>query len=191
MYEYSIYLFIYFFAYSFFLAPKKLYDNRIYQLALVANNQLLVLLSGKERIIRIKLLQCLLERSEWTFDSEIVETKNATLFAVNPISLTLCVAVKNRLLIYKIHSNPRPYPYTLKHELNTTQNITYLDISTLKINNNEEKILWYGYSSTFIAQRLDQQCPSVTLLRDEDPTLKVLRERSIDILRVIPITSIF
>jgi hypothetical protein len=147
------------------------------------------LLSGKGRIIRIKSLKCLLAHSEWSFDSEILETKNATLFAIDSASLTLCVAIKNHILIYKIHLNPRPYPYTLKHELNAPQNISYLDISILKINNNEEQILWYGYSSTFIAQRIDQQCESVVLLRDEDPTLQVLRERSIDILRVIPITS--
>ena len=173
----------------FCLASTKLYDKKVYQLSLISNNQLLVILSGKERMIRIKSFERLLDHSQSPFDSKIPETKNATLFAVDPTSLTLCVAIKNSLFVYKIYSKPQPYPYTRIYELNTTQIVTYLEISMLKINNNEEQILWYGYLSTFIAQRIDRQSPSVVLLRDKDPTLKVFRERPMGILRVIPLTS--
>ncbi|CAF4887707.1 unnamed protein product [Rotaria sp. Silwood1] len=169
--------------------PTRLYKKIIHQLSLISDNQLLVMLSGKERIIRITPLKCLLTQSQSSWDGKILETKNATAFTVNSTSLTLCVAIKNRLLLYKIHSNPRPYPYTLIHDLYTTQTPTYLELSILKINNNEEEILWYGYSSIFIAQQIDQQCPSFALLRDIDLTLQVFRKLPIDILRVIPVTS--
>ncbi|CAF4500553.1 unnamed protein product, partial [Rotaria sp. Silwood2] len=169
--------------------PTRLYKKIIHHLSLISDNQLLVMLSGKERMIRIKPLKCLLTQSEPSWNGKILETKNATLFAVNSTSLTLCVAIKNRLLLFKIHSNYRPYPYTLIHDLSTTQIITYLEISILKINNSEEEILWYGYSSTFMAQPIDQQCPSFTLIRDTDPTLQIFRKLPIDILRVVPVTN--
>jgi hypothetical protein len=174
---------------SFFSVSIKLYDKKVYQLSLISNNQLLVILSGKERMIHIKSLDRLLDRSQSPLDIKIPGTKNTTLFAVDPISLTLCVAVKNCLFVYKIYSKPQPYPYTRIFELNTTQIVTYLEISMLKINNRDEEILWYGYLSTFMAQRIDRQSPSIALLRDKDPTLKSLCERSMGILRVIPITS--
>jgi hypothetical protein len=40
-----------------------------------------------------------------------------------------------------------------------------------------------------VAQRLDQQCSSISLLRDEDPTLQVFRDRPIEALHVVPVTS--
>ncbi|CAF2598432.1 unnamed protein product [Rotaria sp. Silwood2] len=46
-----------------------------------------------------------------------------------------------------------------------------------------------GYPSAFVAQRLDQQCPSVSLLRDEDPTLESFRDRPIEPLCVVPVTT--
>jgi len=156
---------------------------------LISNNQLLVILCGKERVIRIKSVERFLDRSSSSFDSKIPERKNATLFSVHPISLTLCIAIKNHLFIYKIHSNPQPYPYTLIQELETIQNVTYLQISLLKINNNQEQILWYGYSSIFMAHRIDQQSSSIVLLRDNDPSLQIFRQQPIEILRVIPVMS--
>ncbi|CAF4400534.1 unnamed protein product, partial [Adineta steineri] len=128
----------------------KLYDKKVYQLSLISNNQLLVILSGKERMIRIKSVEHLLNHSESPFDSKIPETKNATLFTIEPVSLTLCVAIKNCLCIYKIYSRPQPYSYKHICDLHTTQIVTYLDISILEINNDKERILWYGYSSTFM-----------------------------------------
>ena len=64
-----------------------------------------------------------------------------------------------------------------------------MELSTINIDQIEQQILWYGYPSTFVAQRLDQQCPSVSLLRDEDPTLQFFRDRPIEALRVVPVTS--
>ncbi|CAF2114638.1 unnamed protein product [Rotaria magnacalcarata] len=169
--------------------PTRLHDRKIYDLALVSNNELLIMLSGKECMIRIKSLQRLLVRSSSSLDSEIPETKNATLFTTNSISLTLCVAVKNCILCYKLHSNPQQYPYTLIHELNTTQNVSYLELSILKVNKNEEEILWYGDSSACMAQKVGHQSPSVVLLRDTDRTLEMFRKLPIVILRVIPVTN--
>ncbi|CAF4486437.1 unnamed protein product [Rotaria socialis] len=169
--------------------PTRLHDRKIYDLALVSNNELLIMLSGKECMIRIKSLQCLLARSPPSLDSEIPETKNATLFTTNSISLTLCVAVKNRILCYKLHSKPQQYPYTLIHELNTVQSVSYLELSILKVNKNEEEILWYGDSSTCMAQKVAHQSPSVVLLRDTDRTLEMFRKLPIVILRVIPVTN--
>jgi hypothetical protein len=46
-------------------------------------------------------------------------------------------------------------------------------------------MLWYGFSSTFMAQRIDQQqSSSIVLLRDKD-----LKEQSMEIIRVIPVIS--
>jgi hypothetical protein len=147
------------------------------------------MLSGKERVIRIKSVERFLALSPSSFDSKISETKNTILFSVHPISLTICVAIKNRLSIYKIHSNPLPYPYTLIQEFNITQNVTYLEISLLKIDNNEEQILWYGYASTFFMHRIGQQPSNIILLRDKDPSLQIFRDSSIEILRVIPVAG--
>ena len=103
--------------------------------------------------------------------------------------MILCVAIKNRILVYQLFSTSRPYHYSFIREFNTIQNVTYLEISTININQIEQQILWYGYPSTFVAQRLDQQCPSVSLLRDEDPTLQFFRDRPIEALRVVPVTN--
>ena len=170
----------------FCLAPRRLYDKKVHCLSLVSNNQLLVMLCGRERIIRIKSLEYLLTHSQSALDSEIPETKNATLFATNPTSLILCVAIKNRLLLYKIHSNPRPYMYTLTEEINTTQNITCLEISMLKMKNSEDEILWYAHTSTLMVQKIGQQGPSTVFLKDSEP---IFHERFIEILRVVPVTS--
>ena len=163
----------------------KLYEKKVYQISLVSNNQLLVILSGKERVIRIKSFERFLNYSESSFDSKISEKKNINLFTVHPITLTLCFAIKNRIFIYKIHSNPQPYPYTYLHEFNINQNITYLEISLLKINNLNEQILCFGYSSTFMAYGIDQQSSSILLLRDKDLTIHISNE----IVRVIPVIS--
>jgi hypothetical protein len=165
----------------------KLYDKKVYQISLISNNQLLVILSGKERIIRIKSFERFLNHSESSFDSKISDKKNINFFTVHPITLTLCFAIKNRIFIYKIHSNPQPYPYTYMNELNTNQTITYLEISLLKINNINEQILCFGYSSTFMTYGIDQQSSNIILLRDKDLALQISREQSNEIIRVIPV----
>ncbi|CAF2991654.1 unnamed protein product [Rotaria sp. Silwood2] len=172
-----------------FLASTKLSDKRVHQLSLISNNELLVTLAGKQRTIRLQSLKSLLEHPLSPLDSKIIETKNATTFTVHSTSLVLCVAIKNRILVYQLFSTPKPYHYSFIREFNIIQNVTYLEISTININQTEQQILWYGYPSTFIAQRLDQQCPSVSLLRDEDPTLQFFRDRPIEALRVVPVTN--
>ncbi|CAF2606288.1 unnamed protein product [Rotaria sp. Silwood2] len=167
----------------------KLSDKRVHQLSLISNNELLVTLAGKQRTIRLQSLKSLLEHPLSPLDSKIIETKNATTFTVHSTSLVLCVAIKNRILVYQLFSTPKPYHYSFIREFNIIQNVTYLEISTININQTEQQILWYGYPSTFIAQRLDQQCPSVSLLRDEDPTLQFFRDRPIEALRVVPVTN--
>ena len=171
------------------LVPMKLYDKKVYQIALISNNHLLIILSGKERVIRIKSLDRFLDRSESSFDSKISDKKNVTLFTVHPVTLTLCFAIKTRIFIYKIHSNPQPYPYTFLNELNANQNISYLEVSLLKLNENNEQILWYGYSSTFLAYGIDQQSSSIILLRDKDLRIPISRDQSNEISRVIPVIS--
>ncbi|CAF1605265.1 unnamed protein product, partial [Adineta ricciae] len=171
------------------LAFQKLYDKKVFQLSLVSENQLLLILSGKERMIRIKSFKHFLDHSSSSLDTKIPESKNATVFAIDPQSLTLCVAIKNGINVYKIFAKPQPYPYKHLCDLHTTQIITYLDISTLKINNQDERVIWYGYASTFLAQRIDKQYPSVELLREKDPTLKYLLERNLEILRVIVVKN--
>jgi hypothetical protein len=99
------------------------------------------------------------------------------------------VAIKNRILVYQLFSTPKPYHYSFIREFNIIQNVTYLEILTININQSEQQILWYGYPSTFVAQRLDQQSSSISLLRDEDPTLQFFRDRPIEALRVVPVTS--
>lgn len=39
--------------------------------------------------------------------------------------------------------------------------------------------------------KIDQQSSSIVLLRDQDQTLQLLREQSMEILRLIPIISLF
>ena len=163
----------------------------MHQLALVSNNEFLVTLAGKQRTIRLQAFKSLVEHPLSSLDSKILETKNATTFALHSSSLILCVAIKNRILIYQLFSSstPRPCHYSFLRELNIIQNVTYLEVSTLSLNQLEQQILFYGYPSTFVAQRLDQQGPSVSLLRDEDPTLQFFRDRPIEALRVLPVTS--
>ena len=167
----------------------RLSDKKVHQLSLISNGEFLVTLAGKQRTIRLQSLKSLLENPLQTLDSKIIETKNATTFAVHSTSLILCVAIKNRILIYQLFSTQRPYHYSYIRELNIIQNVTYLEISTININHIEQQILWYGYPSTFVAQRLDQQCSSVSLLRDEDPTLQFFRDRPIEALRVVPVNN--
>ncbi|CAF1026594.1 unnamed protein product [Adineta steineri] len=167
----------------------KLSDKKVHQLSLISNGDLLVTLAGKQRTIRLQSLKTLLEHPLSSLDSKMIETKNATTFTVHSTSLILCVAIKNRILIYQLFSTPKPYHYSYMRELNIIQNVTYLEILTININQCEQQILWYGYPSTFIAQRLDQQSSSVSLLRDEDPTLQFFRDRPIEALRVVPVTN--
>ena len=164
-------------------------DKKVHQLSLVSNHDILVTLAGKQRTIRLQSLKTLLEHPLSTTDSKIIETKYATTFALHAASLMLCVAIKNRILIYQLFTTSRPYHYSFLRELNIIQNVTYLDLCTIQINQVEQQILWYGYPSAFVAQRLDQQSSSVSLLRDEDPTLQFFRDRPIDALRVVPVTS--
>ena len=158
-------------------------------MSLISNDQLIVLLSGKERIIRIKSLDRFLEHSESSFDSKISERKNINQYSVHSTTLTLALIIKTRIFIYKINSNPQPYPYTYLNEINPNQNISYLDILLLNINENEEQILCYGYSSTFLCYSIDQQGNSLMLFKDKDLILSASHEPSNEILRVIPIIS--
>ena len=167
----------------------KLSDKKVHQLSLISNGEFLVTLAGKQRTIRLQTLKSLLEHPLSNSDSKIIETKNATTFAVHSTSLMLAVAIKNRILIYQLFSTPRPYHYSFIRELNIVQNVTYLEISTISLQDIEQQILWYGYPSTFVAQRLDQQSSSVSLLRDEDPSLQFFRDRPIEALRVVPVKS--
>ncbi|CAF1093687.1 unnamed protein product [Adineta ricciae] len=167
----------------------KLSDKKVHQLSLISSSDLLVTLSGKQRTIRLQSLKALLDHPSSSSDSKIVETKGATTFAAHSASLILAVAIKNRILVYQLFSTPKPYHYSFIKEFNIIQNVTYLEISTININQSEQQILWYGYPSTFVAQRLDQQSSSVSLLRDEDPTLQFFRDRPIEALRVVPVTT--
>jgi hypothetical protein len=167
----------------------KLYDKKVYQISLISNNQLLVILCGKERTIRIKSLEQFLDYSESLFDSKISDKKNINLFTVHPITLTLCFTIKNRILIYKIHSNPQPYSYTYLTELNVNQTITYLEILLLKINNINEQILCFGYSTTCMTYGIDQQSSNILLVRDKDLRAQIAREQSNEILHVIQVIS--
>ena len=174
---------------DFISASTKLSDKKVHQLSLISSSDLLVTLSGKQRTIRLQSLKALLDHPSSSSDSKIVETKNATTFAAHSTSLILAVAIKNRILVYQLFSTPKPYHYSFIKEFNIIQNVTYLEISAININQSEQQILWYGYPSTFVAQRLDQQSSSVSLLRDEDPTLQFFRDRPIEALRVVPVTS--
>ncbi len=87
---------------------------------MISNGEFLVTLAGKKRTIRLQSLKSLLEHPLSTLDSKIIETKNATTFAVHSTSLILCVAIKNRILVYQLFSTPRPYHYSYIRELNTS-----------------------------------------------------------------------
>ena len=167
----------------------KLYDKKVYQISLVSNNQLLVLLAGKERVIRLKSLDRFLERSESSFDSKISERKNINLFAVHPTTLILALAIKTRIFLYQIHSNPQPYPYTYLHELTSNQTISYLEILLFDINDNSEQFLCYGYSSTFVTYGINPTTSNVVLFKDKELILAASREQPNEILRILPVNS--
>ena len=177
------------FVVSTILASTKLSDKKVHQLSLISNGELLVTLAGKQRNIRLQSLKSLLEHPLSSLDSKITETKNATTFAVQATSLILCVAIKNRILVYQLFATQKPHHYSFIREFNIIQNVTYLEILTMNINQSEQQILLYGYPSSFVAQRLDQQSSSVSLLRYEDPTLQFFRNQPIEALRVVPVAS--
>jgi len=167
----------------------KLFDKKVFQMSLISNNDLIVILSGKERIIRIKSVEPFLNHSECSFDSKIPETRSSTLFAVDRKSLILCVVIRTRLLLFQIHSNRQPYLYTFLSEINTNGCVTYVDLSLIKINQQTEQILWFGYSSNVFANRIDQNRVSFPLIKERDANLQVFREPTNQILLVIPNTN--
>ena len=160
----------------------------IHQFSVLIEKDLLVILLGKSRKICLKSLGSILDPNQITLNCEIDELKSVHLFALDPIKLLLCVAMKNRLLLYQLLSQGRPLHYECLTDLPLAQSIEYLEFFSWKPPRAEpeQRFLCYGYASIFFTQRLDQKRASEVLLRDGE---LLSREERSTILRLVSLSS--
>lgn len=154
--------------------------KNVHQFVHIASLNLLIVLSGKQREILLKSVKLILNPSQSSVECRLIEAKNIISFAVrssNSSSVLLCVAIKTQLILFQISSDStHPLHYVKMSEMNLNGSISYLEMSSLKINSNEEyPMIWYGCLSTFFARRIGQNFAPIALFRESDLRLQIIR----------------
>ncbi|KAK2561476.1 Serine/threonine-protein kinase MRCK alpha [Acropora cervicornis] len=153
-------------------------NKKVSQIEMLPDEQLLVLISGRNRQIRLYPLSAV--DGHETEPIKINEAKNCIMFATGShdnSASCLCVALKRQILIYELNRSKQRH-HRLK-EVPVNYNIQWLGVSFGK--------LLVGYNSGFSIHSLTVEGRPQKLVNSDDPTLNFLTNNTLDALLAVEI----
>ncbi|XP_068751786.1 serine/threonine-protein kinase MRCK alpha-like isoform X3 [Montipora capricornis] len=153
-------------------------NKKVSQIEMLPDEQLLVLISGRNRQIRLYPLSAV--DGHDTEPIKIAEAKNCIMFATGSqdnSSSCLCVALKRQILIYEL--NRSKYRHLKITDVPVNFNIQWLGVSFGK--------LLVGYNSGFAIFSLKGEGRPQKLVNSDDPTLNFVANNTLDAMLAVEI----
>uniref|UniRef100_A0A8C6V286 Serine/threonine-protein kinase MRCK alpha n=1 Tax=Neogobius melanostomus TaxID=47308 RepID=A0A8C6V286_9GOBI len=156
-------------------------NKKVHHIDLIAQEQLLAVISGRNRHVRLFPTQALDGRETDSF--KLAETKGCTSVVSGPVrngSLTcLCVAMKRQIICYEVLCGKMRHRRL--RELQAPGPVQWMGLL------NER--LYVGYQSGFTRYSVHGDVSPVSLLHPEDHTLSFIPQQSLDALCAVEISS--
>uniref|UniRef100_A0A3B5LWZ4 non-specific serine/threonine protein kinase n=1 Tax=Xiphophorus couchianus TaxID=32473 RepID=A0A3B5LWZ4_9TELE len=156
-------------------------NKKVYQIDLIPQEQLLAVISGRNRHVRLIPTQALDGRE--TESNKLTETKNCQSLVSGPIRngcLTcLCVAMKSKVICYEV--NKGKLRHRVLRELQAPGSVQWMGLL------NER--LYVGYQSGFTRYSVHGDVSPVSLLHHEDHTLAFILQQGLSALCAVEISS--
>ncbi|MEQ2311009.1 Serine/threonine-protein kinase MRCK alpha, partial [Ameca splendens] len=156
-------------------------NKKVYQIDLIPQEQLLAVISGRNRHVRLIPTQALDGRE--TESNKLAETKNCQSVVSGPVrsgSLTcLCVAMKSKVICYEI--NKGKSRHRVLRELQAPGPVQWMGLLSER--------LYVGYQSGFIRYSVHGDVSPVSLLHHEDHTLAFIPQQGLSALCAVEISN--
>ncbi|XP_028996108.1 serine/threonine-protein kinase MRCK alpha isoform X3 [Betta splendens] len=156
-------------------------NKKVHQIDLIPQEQLLAVISGRNRHVRLLPSQALDGRETESY--KLTDTKNSNIIVSGPIrngSLTcLCVALKRQIICYEV--NKSKARHRRLRDLQTPGNVQWMGLL------NER--LYVGYPSGFMRYSIHGDLSPTSLLHHEDHTLAFIPQQNLDALCAVEISS--
>ncbi|XP_016534979.1 serine/threonine-protein kinase MRCK alpha isoform X8 [Poecilia formosa] len=156
-------------------------NKKVYQIDLIPQEQLLAVISGRNRHVRLIPTQALDGRE--TESNKLAETKNCQSLVSGPVrngSLTcLCVAMKSKVICYEV--NKGKSRHRVLRELQAPGPVQWMGLLSER--------LYVGYQSGFTRYSVHGDVSPVSLLHHEDHTLAFIPQQGLSALCAVEISS--
>ncbi|CAN9507628.1 unnamed protein product [Ophioblennius macclurei] len=156
-------------------------NKKVYHIDLILQEQLLAVISGRNRHVRLFPTQALDGREIDSF--KLAETKGCQTIVSGPVrngSLTcLCVAMKRQIICYEL--NKSKARHRRLRELQAPGPVQWMGLLSER--------LYVGYQSGFTRYSVHGDVSPVTLLHPEDHTLAFIPQQNLDALCAVEISS--
>uniref|UniRef100_A0A1A8PX82 Serine/threonine-protein kinase MRCK alpha n=7 Tax=Nothobranchius TaxID=28779 RepID=A0A1A8PX82_9TELE len=156
-------------------------NKKVYQIDLIPQEQLLAVISGRNRHVRLIPTQALDGRE--TESQKLAETKNCQAVVSGPIrnnSLTcLCVAMKSKIICYEVNRGRSRHRHM--RELLAPAQVQWMGLLSGR--------LYVGYQSGFTRYSLHGDATPVSLLHPEDHTLAFIPQQNLSALCAVEISN--
>ncbi|KAJ0060760.1 hypothetical protein NL108_000005, partial [Boleophthalmus pectinirostris] len=156
-------------------------NKKVHHIDLMAQEQLLAVISGRNRHVRLFPTQALDGRETDSF--KLAETKGCTSVVSGPVrngALTcLCVAMKRQIICYEV--NKSKMRHRRLRELQAPGQVQWMGLLSER--------LYVGYQSGFTRYSVHGDVSPVSLLHPEDHTLAFIPQQSLDALCAVEISS--
>ncbi|XP_055728262.1 serine/threonine-protein kinase MRCK alpha-like isoform X3 [Salvelinus fontinalis] len=156
-------------------------NKKVYHIDLVPQEQLLAVISGRNRHVRLFPMAALDGREMDSY--KLAETKGCTALVSGPVrnnSLTcLCVAMKRQVICYEV--NKSKMRHRRLRELQTPGPVQWMGLLSER--------LCVGYQAGFTRYSVHGDCAPVSLLHPEDHTLAFISQQGLDALCAVEISS--
>ncbi|XP_038164460.1 serine/threonine-protein kinase MRCK alpha isoform X5 [Cyprinodon tularosa] len=156
-------------------------NKKVYQIDLIPQEQLLAVISGRNRHVRLFPTQALDGRE--TESNKLAETKNCQSVVSGPVrngTLTcLCVAMKSKIICYEV--NKGKSRHRVLRELQAPGPVQWMGLLSER--------LYVGYQSGFIRYSVHGDMSPVSLLHPEDHTLAFIPQQGLSALCAVEISS--
>uniref|UniRef100_A0A1A8JW50 non-specific serine/threonine protein kinase n=3 Tax=Nothobranchius TaxID=28779 RepID=A0A1A8JW50_NOTKU len=156
-------------------------NKKVYQIDLIPQEQLLAVISGRNRHVRLIPTQALDGRE--TESQKLAETKNCQAIVSGPIrnnSLTcLCVAMKSKIICYEVNRGRSRHRHM--RELQAPAQVQWMGLLSAR--------LYVGYQSGFTRYSLHGDTTPVSLLHPEDHTLAFIPQQNLSALCAVEISN--
>ncbi|XP_031559571.1 serine/threonine-protein kinase MRCK alpha-like isoform X2 [Actinia tenebrosa] len=154
-------------------------NKKAYQVEMLPADQLIVLISGKNRHIRLYPSSTL--DGHDTEPVKIAETKGCSMFATGGIhshsSTCLCVAIKRHIVVYEL--NRTKFRHLKIKDIHLNFNLQWMGVSFGK--------LIVGYVSGFTIYALEGDAQPQKLVNADDPTLNFITNNPVDAMLAVEI----
>ncbi|KAJ0027029.1 hypothetical protein NQD34_018029 [Periophthalmus magnuspinnatus] len=156
-------------------------NKKVHHIDLMAQEQLLAVISGRNRHVRLFPTQALDGRETDSF--KLAETKGCTSVVSGPVrngALTcLCVAMKRQIICYEV--NKSKMRHRRLRELQAPGQVQWMGLLSER--------LYVGYQSGFTRYSVHGDVSPVSLLHPEDHTLSFIPQQSLDALCAVEISG--